>query len=710
MRLKVALEALLLFSFNEIAFASVSPSKLEDLKNVAMSEKEFKRVQQLHYSWYIQAIEALLGAMGKELYTKMDRNNRRAFVACLDNIDKEYDLRSGARCLVKAFDNNLVTSYPYALYRSNYDFVGNEPQMQRHNESKTKTAFATPDLTLLKLKLRKRHHPRLRHRKKDSRAKTRKMRKPFQYLHANVRRHKPVKREIRGVIFPSSPRLKRRSKRSLFTFPQQEAVVTEDKDLDDASNFAFERVNMKSMPPLATEKRTFIKVVTDFLGSFWRATNSRTEKERMPLSGTYARLLQLQNKVTKMRREARFKHRMLDMVIGKNNPLRRRKNMIDRIRDLMPDKVMDKNLYGLMKAVSRHVKNPNVQFLSPRILPLLPDKYRESGKLLSPDLFPFYKDKSKDSILPLPEVLKDVGLDSGDRKAVIELLMEVTGVNDVVEKSLQYVSDLKSLKLDKDINEITAAIDGVFRNLEKSLDLEQKQELKTRHFAFLKKEQLEKLFEKGIYNLTSRDLPFDLNKYGEMSRAELEESLRNTVRLLANESAPHGRSKRDVSVLNPTTLAPFMFAPTILTLVVLGPVTLSPYIFSPSILSPTVLSPITLSPYIFSPGILSPTVLSPPVLSPQVANPLILSPYVLGPNVLSPAVMNPYVLTPYVLSPNVLNPYVLSPLVLSPFVLSPDVLSPTVLCGGVLSPKAFSPSLASDGWLGVDVLSPSFMS
>ncbi|VDK53276.1 unnamed protein product [Cylicostephanus goldi] len=201
-----------------------------------------------------------------------------------------------------------------------------------------------------------------------------------------------------------------------------------------------------------------------------------------------------------MRREAQFKHRMLDMVIGKNNPLRRRKSIIDRhglrclekskddigssrtthsrIRELMPDKVMDKNLYGLMKAVSRHTKDPNVQ------------------KLLSPNLFPLYKDKSKDSILPLPEVLKEIGLHSGDRKAVIELLMEVTGVNDVVEKSLRYVNDLKSLKLDKDINEITAAIDGVFRNLEKSLDSEQKQELKTRHFAFLKKEQLEKLFEK----------------------------------------------------------------------------------------------------------------------------------------------------------------------------------------------------------------------
>ncbi|KAK5968728.1 hypothetical protein GCK32_010408 [Trichostrongylus colubriformis] len=105
------------------ASSNASPSKVENMKKVAMTEKEFKKVQQLHYGWYIQAVSALLGAIGKELYMKMDRNNRRAFVACLDNIDKEHDLQSGAKCLVKAFDNQLVKSYPYALHRPYYDFV-----------------------------------------------------------------------------------------------------------------------------------------------------------------------------------------------------------------------------------------------------------------------------------------------------------------------------------------------------------------------------------------------------------------------------------------------------------------------------------------------------------------------------------------------------------------------------------------------------------
>ncbi|VDK49791.1 unnamed protein product, partial [Cylicostephanus goldi] len=122
----------------------------------------------------------------------------------------------------------------------------------------------------------------------------------------------------------------------------------------------------------------------------------------------------------------------------------------------------------------------------------------------------------------------------------------------------------------------------------------------------------------GLYNVTLADLPFDIVEYAKMNTKEREESLRNTIRLIASDSkAIHRRHKRDVQVLQHTTLAPFMFAPSILTLVVLGPITLSPYIFSPSILSPSVLSPITLSPSLFAPSILSPMVLDPTVLSPQ---------------------------------------------------------------------------------------------
>ncbi|ETN75954.1 hypothetical protein NECAME_12026 [Necator americanus] len=360
----------------------------------------------------------------------------------------------------------------------------------------------------------------------------------------------------------------------------------------------------------------------------------------------------------------------------------------------MPEKAVDESVYGLLDAVSRHTNDVNSQFLSPRILPLLPDKYSKSKKLLSPDLFPFYKDDTGNSVLPIPEVLEKSGLNPKDRDSILELVMDVAGVNSVVEKSMDLLRNVGRSGLGGELTKITSAIDGVFEEIRNSLVVEQRKDLAARQFAFLNKEQLTRLYGKeGILNTTLAKLPFDIDEYAAMNRAEREESLRNTIRLLASDPKRlHRRYKRTITIqfFRHTTLAPFAFAPTILTLNVLGPVTLSPSLFSPSIVSPLLLSP--------------------PVISPQVGNPLILSPYVLGPNVLSAAVFNAYVLSPYVLSPNVINPYVLSPLILSPFVLCPDVVSPTVLSGVVLSPSVLSPSIFTESALSLNILSPTFLS
>ncbi|KAK5968729.1 hypothetical protein GCK32_010409, partial [Trichostrongylus colubriformis] len=335
----------------------------------------------------------------------------------------------------------------------------------------------------------------------------------------------------------------------------------------------------------------------------------------------------LQKKVLETRSSARFKQRMLDMVVGKDNPLRRRKSFTDRFRDIMPERSVDESVYGLVDAVSKHTEEVNPQFLSPRILPLLP-----SRSLLSPDLFPFYKDD--------------------------------TGVNEVVEKSLNLMKNMKQIGLDKDLVSITNAIDSAFIGLERSLKPEQRRELSTRQYSFLSKDQLLRMYgENGIINTTLAGLPFDIGEFDSMTQSQKEETLRNTIRLLAEDPkalSRHRRHKRTISIVyyRHTTLAPYAFAPTINT----------------------------------------------------VGNPLIFSPYVLGPNVLSAAVMNAYVFSPYVLSPNVINPYVLSPLILSPYVLCPDVVSPTILSGVVLSPSVLSPSLFTESALSINVLSPSVLS
>ncbi|PIO61419.1 hypothetical protein TELCIR_17059 [Teladorsagia circumcincta] len=160
----------------------------------------------------------------------------------------------------------------------------------------------------------------------------------------------------------------------------------------------------------------------------------------------------------------------------------------------MPERAVDDSVYGLVDAVSSHTKDVNPQFLSPRLLPLLPNKYSVSKSLLSPDLFPFYKDDTGNSVLPIPEVLEKSGLNANDRTAILELVMDVAGVNEVVEKSLNLMKNMQRVGLDKDLVSITNAIDNAFIGLERTLKTDQRRELAARQYSFLTKDQLLQLY------------------------------------------------------------------------------------------------------------------------------------------------------------------------------------------------------------------------
>ncbi|XGW25431.1 hypothetical protein V3C99_006673 [Haemonchus contortus] len=670
--------------------STVSPSKVESMKKVAMNKEELKRIHQLHYGWYIQAVSALLGAIGKEQYMKMDRNNRRAFVACLDNIDKEHDLQSGAKCLVKAFDKQLVKSYPHALHRRQYDFVDKNLKRPAVTRKKKLIRKAVKDFAksraarLLKLNFVKKP-PKI-------------LRKTSLIRPRNTSQRDTVKKSRLKTVLLKKRKLNRtirRTKRNVLSLYRNNEMIDEAKRIDRMDS-PYRPINMKSIPSLVTPNKTPVKVLTKMLGSIWRVANNRTVTQQTSIHNSFKNLQQLQAKVSETRNAGQFKHRMLDMVVGKDNPLRRRKSFTDRFRDLMPERSVDESVYGLVDTVSKHTNDVNPQFLSPRILPLLPSKYSAPKSLLSPDLFPFYKDDTGNSVLPIPEVLEKSGLDGNDRGAVLELIMDVAGVNDIVEKSLNLMKDMQRVGLDKDLVSITNAIDRAFIELERTLKADQRRDLAGRQYSYLTKEQLVQLYgENGIMNTTTASLPFDVDEFDSMSKSERDEALKNTIRLMADDPKAlyrHRRQKRTIKIqyFRHTTLAPYAFAPTINVLNILGPVTLSPSLFSPNVLSPLLLSP--------------------PVISPQVGNPLIFSPYVLGPNTISAAVMNAYVFSPYVLSPNVINPYVLSPLILSPYVLCPDVVSPTILSGVVLSPSVLSPSIFTESALSINVLSPSVLS
>ncbi|TMS33373.1 hypothetical protein L596_001123 [Steinernema carpocapsae] len=335
-------------------------------------------------------------------------------------------------------------------------------------------------------------------------------------------------------------------------------------------------------------------------------------------------------------------------------------------------------------------ESSNLRFLSPRIAPLMPDKIETRSRQLSPSVLAFYNDEAEGGVASLPKVLEATGMNLKDRDSVIEMLMEVTGARKNVNMAMDLLNHMNFRGLKGEVLEVTERLSNVFKTLEKSFLHFQHDDIKSRGFTFLEKNQIEKLYRDHGVN-SADDVDFNLREYDNLTRTDREAALWERIELIAeNTTEHHRRHKRTlVSVLAPTVLSPYMFTP-IYGLSILGPVVLSPNIFSPLILNPSVLGPY--------------------VLSPAVAMPFILSPYLLSPYVLTPIVMAPFILNPYVLSPNVINPYILSPLILSPLVLSPDLLSPQTLGGAILSPSVASPAVLTESYLMASVLSPSFLS
>ncbi|CAB3410069.1 unnamed protein product [Caenorhabditis bovis] len=673
----------------------VSHAKIEAMQRVKMDDKQLVKFQQLHYGWYMQALSALLGSVGKQMYMKMKRSERRAFVACLDSIEKEYDVKAGANCLVKAFDGKLEEQYFSASMDPKLDFIDKQD------------ALPMAKIDIKKIKKTKHKKKFLQKVAKSEAAKIiNKIQKDKLKL---VKRRKTMRRDLvskHNVSKKGLEKLKkinnmrRRLKRNVLSLYSNKEAEDEAKRVDREDRGYYRPKNRDSMPFLLDSKKSPVKVMTNLIRKIVRA--NETEKS---LESSYSSLKRLQDAVTESRAKNQYKNRMLDMVIGTKHPLRRRKSFTDRLRDITPDGLVDESVYGLVDSVSKHTNDVNANFLSPRFLPIMPDKFQTKKHLLSPDMFPLYKDDSENSVLPLPTVLENAGLHGKDRDSVLELVMDVSGVNTVVDDALNLVQGLRKQGLDKDMFDISSLLDGAYETIKRIMTKPQNLDMMNKKFSFMNKKQLELLYgENGIYNTSVTPLPFDINKVDAMTPEQKEESIRMTIREIARGNGAtdfRGRriKRQTITLLNGAYRIVF-----------LNPTTLSPQAFSPTINQLSVLGPLTLSPQLFCPSILSPLLISPPVISPQVGNPLIFSPYVVGPNVLSAAVFNAYVFSPYVLSPNVINPYVLSPLILSPFVLCPDVLSPTILSGVVLSPSVLSPSVFTDSALAANVLSPTFLS
>ncbi|KAF8383348.1 hypothetical protein PRIPAC_72490 [Pristionchus pacificus] len=397
-----------------------------------------------------------------------------------------------------------------------------------------------------------------------------------------------------------------------------------------------------------------------------------------------------------------YRRRMLDSVLGPDHPIKL-PDMSDltitkELRNILPNEY--KSLVDMLQGIPGIDDKGRDRFLSPRFMPLFPSgDSRDNNSILSPEIMPMYR---------LPSLLETTGLLERERNSLLSLILESSGAMDVVDTAMDAIMKTKDMGLGEDVNRANKMIGNTFTEIKGILSPQQHAEMEEREFTHATSAQLKKLYgSQGKYNEST--FPFDLVEYDKWSDEEKEQSLRNTIRILADRgeddhpTSHRARYKRALGY-------PDIVFPNGYTIKFFSHTTLSPFYFSPSFSTLSVLGPVILSPSLFCPSFLTGLLFSPPVIAPQLANPLFLSPYVLGPDVMSAAMFNVYVLSPYFMSPNVINPYIASPLILSPFVMCPDVLSPTILSGAVLSPSVLSPQVFTKNAMSISALSPSFLS
>uniref|UniRef100_A0A914Z7B0 Uncharacterized protein n=1 Tax=Panagrolaimus superbus TaxID=310955 RepID=A0A914Z7B0_9BILA len=476
-----------------------------------------------------------------------------------------------------------------------------------------------------------------------------------------------------------------------------------------------------------TKPKTPIQTLTRALTNLVRTIDPPRNGKIEPWGNSYKKLLNLNNSLKDQYQRRSYRRRMLDFVTNSKGSFQSNKRRVsDEFRHLLPEKGLPKlfkNALSLADTIHQHTNSTKFTFLSPKFGSIVKQDKYASNRFLSPNILPFYKDDS--AILPIPEVLEATGMSKDDENAVMELVMEASGANNMVQDIVRILNETDIATFAPDIDGVSNIILNAFQKFSKGLHPRQKRQLKQRHYTFIKAEQLREFVGKngsvlvgsfalylmdilGLYNTS--DYPIDIDDYSTWSEVKKKRVVMNAIRAIA--AAPNDFDVENMVNyhLNPSLKEKHRRYKRQGIELELEADVLSPYMFAPLYQEPQILGPIILSPGIFSPPVMSPAVLSPCILSPQFMSPLIFSPYILSPNILSASAFLPYILSPYCLSPNILQPYLFTPLILSPHIMCPDIMSPTLLSGIILNPFAFSPAVKTTSFLAIEVLSPSAFS
>ncbi|KAI1696967.1 moulting cycle domain-containing protein [Ditylenchus destructor] len=596
-------------------------SKLENLEHLKLDNNQMKELNSMHRVWYLQAVNALLGVMGKEAYSKMNATERRAFINCLEKIKEELDIRNGARCLVAAWDNKLVKSIP----QSN---IQNSSFSSKPSEQKSFIIKSTSKrLKLLQLKRVKRN------------------------IQSSADPSKEQKTDERVV-----------STRTMATIPE---------------------IKSKFQPP-TTQIATIASMFTNWIHVFNKNVTLNRGNSYYRQLKELNKLVSSEPKIERVTKRSHSMLDIVldgkndnDLKGQQSRDKRAKKEHIsffNVLNRLIPSGWREK-FGGILRALDSSYGDesemPNWSLLSPKFASVFQKKTRpNNGNFLSPNLFPLYSDNSNSSILPVPDMLKAAGVSrEEDQNAMLELILQASGTGPIIGKALQ-LFQTGSEDVLSDVMAVAHKINKRFADVEHSFSSRQKRELDRKKYTILNEKQLENIL--SLYNTTQNpqkpkrqeEAPITGLAFGVPSSETVE--LFEDISLSPFSFAP---TINHAIILGPVSLSPSIFSPYIL-----GPSLLSPNILSPGVGNPLILSPYLLEPYVLGPEIFAVGILTPYALSPNVLNPFVMSPIVLSPHILSPDV-----LSPTLLGGAILSPFFMSPAMFTESVLALDVLSPSFL-------------------------------
>ncbi|KAF7634706.1 hypothetical protein Mgra_00005853 [Meloidogyne graminicola] len=603
-----------------------------------LNENNFQIVRNIHANWFATGLKALMGSLGRSLYLKLSKEEQKQLADCLNRVEDKMDLVLPANCLVNARRRHFARRIVHQIENDYYYYK----LRWKRNDQNLKSPYYKNHHKINKTN---KHHIRIR-----------------RMFFENIRLKK-TRNTTNNLI-----------RRDGFLGEKNEFIINNKRKEHKFEIKQQEHINRL----LGRKDQSAIIRVANLISTLTTNKDNSTNSENngnIKWTKMYEFLVNLKKENDKRRKlpgARAYNLRMYDLVLGNEEP------SMSEYEKESPQGLLKLGISLLNKLTNQNITNnkiesSNFKFMSPRFAPLMPESnYKKS--LFSPTIFALYENEESEEIIEeIIKVLRDKGISPGDRQALLQMLMQLSGSIGHVQKAIELLKSLNFFEIEPDLVEANKKMINAYKKLRIHLIMNRKRISIIKGGHFLKNVNLIS-YAKINMQTFPEELKNELERFARLDKIGREHSLWKRIERIARnipdefadkfderriqklDRLHRGkfRLKRQVQVGQPLILAPFMFTPTI-GLSVLGPLILSPSIFAPQILAPSVLSP-----YVLSPGAPMPFILSPFVLGPFILSPMALTPFiVLGGGILSPTVGSPEVLTESALMASVLSPSVL---------------------------------------------------